>query len=100
MMQEQRIAVRLRLRDATGAQRAAGTADILDDDLLAEILRHGFRDEARHRVGRATGRKRHHDSDGAFRIGLGACGERIKGGSSGGCESGDKFSHSGSSQKF
>ena len=93
VMEEQRIAVRLGVGDAAGAQRAAGAADILDDDLLAEILRHGFRDEARDRVGRAAGRKRHHNGDGAFRIGLRARGERIKRDGRGGSQSGNKFSH-------
>ena len=38
MVQQQRVAVGLRLGDAAGAERAAGAADILDDDLLAETL--------------------------------------------------------------
>ena len=66
-----------------GAERTAGAADILDDHLLAEILGHRFRDEARHRVGRSAGSEGHDDCNGALRIGLGGCGVRQREGSAG-----------------
>ena len=71
MVEQQRVAVGLGLGDAAGAERAAGAADILDDDLLAEVLAHRFGDEAGHRIGRAAGRERHDHGDGAVGIGLG-----------------------------
>ena len=76
VVEQQRVAVRLGAGDAAGAQRAAGAADILDDDLLAEILGHGFGDQARDRVGRAAGRERHDDGDRAVGIGLGGSRKR------------------------
>ncbi len=40
------------------ADRAAGAADVLDDDLLLQGLGHALRDDARDRVARAAGRDR------------------------------------------
>jgi len=45
------------LRDAQRAGRAAGAADILDDDLLTDALAHRRRQDPRHHVDRAAGRK-------------------------------------------
>ena len=59
--QEQRVAVRRRLRDPAGTQCPAGAGDVLDRHLPAEIAGHGPRNETGQRVGRATGRERHHD---------------------------------------
>jgi hypothetical protein len=67
-MQQQGIAVRLRLGRARGAEGAAGAADILDDHLLTERLGHGFGDQPRDRVGRPAGRERHDDGDRIVRI--------------------------------
>ena len=53
MVQQDGITVGIGIRHAAGAERAARATDIFDDDLLAEILRHGFGDQARkidHRV--------------------------------------------------
>ena len=84
MVEEQRVAIRIGAGDAAGAKRSAGAADILDDDLLAEILGHGFGDEAGDGIGRAAGREGNDDGDRAIGIALCAgagCGERERRGS-------------------
>ncbi len=89
MVEQQRVAVRRGLGHAARAERAAGTADIFDHDLLAEILAHALRDEAGHGIGRAACRERHDHGDGALGI-FGECG---------GCENrgaqrgGEKLAH-------
>ncbi len=70
-MQEQRVAVGLRLGDPRRTERAAGAAHVFDQHLLAEIARHGFRHEAGDGIGRTAGRKRHDDGDRAVGIALG-----------------------------
>ena len=74
MVQQQGVAVGLRLGDAVGAERAAGPGDILDDDLLPQHRAHRLRHQARDRVGRPAGREGNHDRDdlGGVVLGLGA----------------------------
>ena len=61
---EQRVAVRLRLRDRRHAERAAGTGPGLVDDGLADLARHVVEHRARHRVDRAARRERRDQADG------------------------------------
>ncbi len=67
---EQGVAVRRCGGDARAAERAAGAADILDHQLVAERPAHMVGDDARHHVARPAGRERHHHGDGARRIAL------------------------------
>ncbi len=67
---EQRIAVRVRGRDASAANRAAGAADVLDDQRLPENFPHLFGNDARHDVARAAGGERHHHRGGSRGITL------------------------------
>ena len=67
---KQGVAVRRRRRDARAAERAAGAADILDHQLLAERLAHMLGDDPRDHVARAAGGERHHHRDGPRRIAL------------------------------
>ena len=60
-----RVAVGRCMRDAADADTAAGAADILDDDRLAERHLHLLRQDAGDGVGRSAGRIGHHDGDGA-----------------------------------
>ena len=68
MHQQNRVAVGRCLRDASGADRAAGAERVLDDDVLVERRLHGHADQARDGIARAAGRERHDDGDG-FRLG-------------------------------
>ena len=68
--EQQRVAVGRRLRGLVDADRAAGAADILDDELLAERLAHRWHEHAGQRVGRTAGRERHDHGDGLGGIGL------------------------------
>src|SRR5450759_60623 len=52
-----------------GGMIAAGAADVFDHDRLAQRFRHAVLDDARDRVGHATGRERHHHDDGAIGVG-------------------------------
>jgi len=54
------IAVRCRLRDAVCADHAAGPADVLDDDLLAQDVRERLAQDSGDDIGRAAGRERNH----------------------------------------
>ena len=65
---DQRVAVIGGARGARGGGGAAGADHVLDDDALAERLRHMRGDDARDDVGRAAGRERHDHGDGAGRI--------------------------------
>ena len=57
---KERVAVRPRLGDDVGADRAAGPAAVVHHDRLPEGVRQPRRDRARHQVHRAAGRERHH----------------------------------------
>ena len=56
----------LRLRHLLRPQGTARAADILDDDLLAQFLRHPFRDDAAHDIGGPPGGEGDHQRDLAF----------------------------------
>ena len=73
LMQQHGIAVGRGAGGTAGGDHAAGAADVLDDDLLAERLRHAVLDDARDRIGRAAGRERHHERDRTAGIGLRCC---------------------------
>ena len=60
---QQRVAVGRRLRDEVGAEVAAGTRLVVDDEGLAERLAELRRERARQDVGGAAGRERHDDAD-------------------------------------
>ena len=61
MVEEQGVAVGLRLGDPPGAERAAGTTDILDDHALAKVGAHRLSNQARDGVTRAAcGRRDQH----------------------------------------
>ena len=62
LMQQHRIAVGSGAGRASGGDHAAGAADVFDDDLLPERLRHAVLHDARDRIGRTAGRVRHHES--------------------------------------
>ena len=64
------VAVRLGARDAADRDAAAGAADVLDDDRLAEDRTHLLGHDARGNVGRAARRERHHQRDLLRRKGL------------------------------
>ena len=72
-MQQHGIAVGRGTGGAAGSDHAAGAADVLDDELLAERLRHAVLDDARDRIGGAAGRERHHQRDRTAGIGLRRC---------------------------
>ena len=57
------VAVRRRARDAADRDAAAGAADVLDDDRLAEDRPHLLGHDARDDIGRAARRERHHQRD-------------------------------------
>src|SRR5438309_876245 len=60
--EEQRVAVRLRLRHVVRSDRASGAGPVLDEELLPEGLGELLRDDAPGHVGRAARRKRDHDA--------------------------------------
>jgi cytochrome o ubiquinol oxidase subunit 1 len=64
--QRDRVAIGRGLCDHVGAIDAAGAAAIVDDDRLAQRLRHGLRENARDDVGRAARGERHDEADGTF----------------------------------
>ncbi len=68
--QQQRVAVGRRLGDALRPGHAAGAADILDDELLAEDLADARAEDARDGVDRPAGRIRHDKVDRACRPAL------------------------------
>ena len=71
--QKERIAVRGRAHDRLGADIAAGTRPVVDDELLAEPLRQPLTDQARDDVGRAAGGIANNDAHRPRRIGLRPC---------------------------
>ncbi len=70
---QQRVAVGIGLGDDFGADIAAGAGVVLDDHRLPPFARQPIGDDARHDVGGAAGRKRHHDLDRVRRIILRLC---------------------------
>jgi hypothetical protein len=68
MMQHQHVAVGIGPRDARGAQRAASTGNVLDDDLLPERAGHRLGDQPAYRVGGAASGERHDHRDRSFGI--------------------------------
>ncbi len=80
MPRDQRVAVIGGARGTGGGGGAAGADHVLDDDALAQRLRHVRRDDARDDVGRTAGRERHDHGDGARRVGrrLGRSGNRAE----------------------
>ena len=68
------VAVGLGIGDALGAGHAAGAADVLDHDLLAEDLTHALGEHAADGVLRPARRERDHHGDRARRIILRGCG--------------------------
>ena len=70
LVYQYRIAIGLGTGCAGGGDHAAGAADVFDHDRLAQRFRHAVLDDARDRVGHATGRERHHHDDGAIGVGL------------------------------
>ena len=65
--QQDRVAVGLRPCDGLGADRAAGTRAIIDDDRLSQQLSHFLSDEAGREIGDAARRERHHHAQRANR---------------------------------
>ena len=70
IVDEQRVAVGRRARDARAGDVGAAAADVLDDEILPELGRELRRDLARDLVGRPAGRVGHDDGDRPRRIGL------------------------------
>jgi hypothetical protein len=60
-------------RDAADGDAAAGAADVLDDNRLAERRPHALGQYPRRHVGRAAGRERHHQCNGTRWVGLRLC---------------------------
>ena len=71
---QQRVAVGRRGRDPAAADGAAGAADVLDHQRLAEHLAHLVGDDARDHVARTAGREGHDHGDGTGGIVLGVDG--------------------------
>ena len=61
--EEQRGAIRLRLRHVVGADRAVGAGLVLDDDGAAENVLHLFGHQPADEIGRAAGREGYHHMD-------------------------------------
>ena len=68
--EQQRVAVRRGLGGLVDTDRAAGAADIFDDELVAERLAHALPQHAGQRIGRAARGERHDHGDGLAGIGL------------------------------
>ena len=73
LVQQERVPVGRGARCVARGNHPSGSADVLDDDLLAERLRHAVLNDARDRVGYAAGRERHNECDGTAGIGLRRC---------------------------
>ncbi len=74
--EHQGVAIGRGIGDPLGAGHAAGAADVLDHDLLAENLAHARCHDAAEHVGRAAGRERNDHRDRLGRIALRRCGAR------------------------
>jgi hypothetical protein len=68
-VEEERIAVGVRLGDRRGGDDAAGAAAVADDDRCTQRGAELGADDAGHEVGGAAGRHRDHQLDGSIRIG-------------------------------
>src|SRR5205807_7128065 len=68
VVQEQRVAVGRRARDAAGSDDGVATAHVLDHKGLAELRAEPRREHARNLVSRPAGGKGHDDGDGLRRI--------------------------------
>ena len=66
--EEQRVTVGRRLGDDLGADGAAGTRTVIDDQLLAESLAEFLAENARQRLGAAAGREGHDKAQRLVRI--------------------------------
>jgi hypothetical protein len=67
-VQQQRVAVRIRLGDGGRRDRAAGTAPIADDDRLPQCVGELRPDRAGDEIRRPSGRNRHHQLHRAGRV--------------------------------
>jgi hypothetical protein len=65
---QHRVAVRRRLRDLIGAERAGSTRLVLDHDRLAQPLRDIGAENPRHRIDRAARRIRNDEPDRPARV--------------------------------
>jgi hypothetical protein len=70
VVDQDRVPVWLRPGDAGRGRRAAGSGDVLDDDLLLQGARHRLRQKAADGVARASRRERHDKRDDAAWIAL------------------------------
>jgi hypothetical protein len=84
---QHRIAVGRRACDPANPEHAGGTGHIFDHQRLPERHPHALAHDADQRIGRAAGRKRHHDGDRARRKSLraGTCGSGQREGEGGEC---------------
>ena len=94
VVQKQRVAIRIGLRDAARAKRAAGAADIFHHDLLTQILRHRLGDQTGHGIRRTAGREGHDHGDGALGISLCASAVGAERERCGDAKGGEKLCHS------
>jgi hypothetical protein len=81
---EHGVAVRRSARDVRSGSLAARTGDVLDDDGPAESRVELLAENAGERIGRVSGRERHHEPDRTRRIILSGCGCREHGQRTGG----------------
>ncbi len=65
--EQQRMTVRLRLRDLGRRNGARGADNVLDDERLPERAREALRGDTRKEIGDAAGRKRDHERDRSLR---------------------------------
>ena len=63
VVEQQRVAVGSGLGDLVGANRSAGTTDVLHHHALAQPLRHPLRKKPRQHIGGSARRERHDDAD-------------------------------------
>ena len=65
--QQQRVSVGGRSRDKARRDRRVAARSVVDQHLHAEHRRQSFGNQPRHDVGAATGRERHHETNGLAR---------------------------------
>ena len=73
---EERVPVGRRTRDGLQRQIAAGARPVVDDDRLAQPLRHRLANEARNDIGCAASGDKNDQADGPRWVGLRRCHER------------------------